>query len=115
MKRRRRTRRIRLGSTAARFVEAKTEALQPVRGRNPNTSIAADEAVRLFTKARAAASCPVALGLFAEGHRQLGRLVAFIDDGGSGTLMRFKDSLMKASDAARATQTIITRRCFCQR
>jgi len=113
MKRRRRTRHTRLGSTAARFVEAKTEALQPARGRG--TSVAADDAVRLFTKARAEMSCPVALGLFAEGHRQLGRLEAFIDDGGSGTLMRFKDSLMKASDAARAAQTIITRRCFCQR
>lgn len=117
MKRRRRTRRTRLGSTAARFVEAKTERMTPSSGslppiRRPATSAAAQEAVRLFTKIRSETSCPTALNQFAEGQRQLGRLVEFIEGGGRGTLMQFKDALVQAADAARAAQRTIAIRCF---
>jgi len=122
MKRRRRTLRTRLGSTAARFVEAKTEAMTPPRAgdgmpvmRRAATSTAAQEAVRLFTKVRSETNCLAAMGHFAEGQRQLGRLVEFIDSGGKGTLMQFKDALIKASDAARAAQRTIAGRCFCNR
>lgn len=115
-KRRRRPRRARLGSTAARFVEAKTERMTPSSGgsptRRPATSAAAQEAVRLFTKIRSETSCPAALDQFAEGQRQLGRLVEFIDGGGPGTLMQFKDALVQASDASRTAQRTIAMRCF---
>jgi hypothetical protein len=110
MKRRRRTRRTRLGSTAARFVEARTEAMTPPR--IAATSSSAQEAIRLFTKVRSEASCAIALGHFAEGQRQLGRLVEFIEGGGPGTLPRFKDVLVKAAEAARGAQRTIAARCF---
>jgi hypothetical protein len=121
MKRRRR-RRTRLGSTAARFVEAKTEAMTPPRAgdsmpvmRRSATSAAAQEAMQLFAKVRSEINCSAAMGYFAEGQRQLGRLVELIESGGKGTLIRFKDELLRASDAARAAQRTIAGRCFCNR
>jgi hypothetical protein len=120
-KRRRRTRRTRLGSTAARFVEAKTEVMTPPRAgdmpamRRSSTSDAAQEAVRLFTKIRSEPNCVAALNLFADGQRQLGRLVEFIEGGDKSTLMRFKDELFRAADASRAAQVTIAGRCFCKR
>lgn len=113
MKRRRRTRRARLGSTAARFVDAATMAVRQPRAAGLPAS--AQEAIRLFGKVRSETSCPVALESFAEGQRQLGRLVEYIEEGGSGSLVRFKDALVKTADAARAAQRTLTVRCFCNR